>query len=83
MKCHIKQATLRDLRYNFDHIATLLQSGEDIQITKRKRVVARLLPPEVPNIVEPDFMARLKEMYGGRVMEVSGVDLLAEERDRY
>ena len=80
----MKQATLRDLRYHFDHIATLLQSGEEIQITKRKRVVARLLPPAVPKIVErPDFMARLKQMYGDRVMEVTGAELLAEERDRF
>ena len=80
----MKQATLRDLRYNFDHIATLLQDGEEIQITKRKRVVARLLPPEMPKVVErPDFMARLKQIYGDRVMEVSSAELLAEERDRY
>ena len=80
----MKQATLRDLRYNFDHIATLLQEGEEIQITKRKRVVARLLPPELPKVVvRPDFMARLKEMYGDKVMEQSGAELLAEERDRY
>ena len=77
----MKQATLRDLRYNFDHIATLLQDGEEIQITKRKRVVARLLPPAVPTPVErPDFMGRLKEIYGDRVMEVSGAQLLEEER---
>ena len=88
----MKQATLRDLRYNFNHIATLLQSGEEIQITKRNRVVARVLPPEVPqllpevlkrNVQMPDFMARLKEMYGDRVMEVTGAELLEEERDRY
>ena len=80
----MKQATLRDLRYNFDHIATLLQSGEEIQITKRKRIVARLLPPESPKSpARPDFMARLSAMYGDRVMEQTGDELLAQERDRF
>ena len=35
---------MRDLRYNFPQIEALLHSGEEIQITKRKRVIARLLP---------------------------------------
>lgn len=84
MKCHMKQATLRDLRYNFNRIATLLQEGEEIQITKRKRVVARILPPEPAKVVERvDFMARLKATYGDRVMDQSSAQLLAQERDRY
>ena len=77
----MKQATLRDLRYNFNHIATLLQDGEEIQITKRNRVVARLLPPALPTVIErPDFAARLKAIYGDRVLEVSGAEQLMEER---
>jgi antitoxin (DNA-binding transcriptional repressor) of toxin-antitoxin stability system len=77
----MKQATLRDLRYHFDRIATLLQDGEEIQITKRKRVVARLLPPPIPVAApRPDFAARLKQMWGDKVMEVTGAELLAQER---
>jgi antitoxin (DNA-binding transcriptional repressor) of toxin-antitoxin stability system len=80
----MKQASLRDLRYHFDRVATLLQSGEEIQITKRKRVIARLLPPALPATApRPDFAGRLKQMYGSKVMEVSGAELLAAERDRY
>lgn len=81
LKYHMKQATLRDLRYNFNHIATLLQEGEEIQITKRKRVVARLLPPEAPKRVQmPDFAARMKRIFGDSIMEVSNAELLEEER---
>ena len=77
----MKQATLRDLRYNFDHIATLLQSGEEIQITKRKRIVARLLPPDIAApAVRPDFAARLDQLHGDNIIPVSGADQLAQER---
>ncbi|HME05951.1 MAG TPA: hypothetical protein VKG25_02840 [Bryobacteraceae bacterium] len=79
----MKQATLRDLRYHFDRIADLLQEGEEIQITKRRRVIARLLPPTpVENPLRPNFAARLKQIYGDKVMRVSGADLLTQDRSR-
>ena len=63
------------------HIATLLLEGQEVQITKRKRVIARLLPPAAPQPAErPDFKARLKQIYGDKLIPVSGADQLAEER---
>lgn len=43
---HMKKASVRDLRYRFSKVEDLLRDGEEIHITKRKRVIARLLPPE-------------------------------------
>ena len=80
---HMKSATVRDLRYRFPEVERLLRHGEEVQITKRKRVIARLLP--VPSSVpsrRPDFLARLKRIYGNKVLKVSGAELLAEERTR-
>jgi antitoxin (DNA-binding transcriptional repressor) of toxin-antitoxin stability system len=80
---HMKTATVRDLRYHFDQVEDLLQQGEEIEITKRRRVVARLLPPAITGPApRPDFSGRLKEIYGGKIMKVSGAQLLAEERSR-
>lgn len=80
---HMTKATLRDLRYHFDHVETLLQQGKEVQITKRRRVIARLLPPEVvEKAPRPDFAGRLKQIYGRKVMSVSGAELLAQERSR-
>ena len=79
----MKQATLRDLRYHFDKVANLLQQDEEIQITKRGRVIARLLPPAVvENPTRPDFAKRLEQIYGSKVLSVSGADLLAAGRGR-
>jgi antitoxin (DNA-binding transcriptional repressor) of toxin-antitoxin stability system len=80
----MRTATVRDLRYRFPEIESLLQEGEEIQITKRRRVVARLLPahPSHPP-ARPDFLARLKKIYGGKQLAVSGSDLLARERERF
>ena len=41
---HMTKASVRDLRYEFKKIERLLLQGEEIQITKRRRVIARLVP---------------------------------------
>ena len=48
---HMRKATVRDLRYRFSAVEDLLRDGEEVQITKRNRVVARLLPatPRAPS----------------------------------
>lgn len=83
MMHHMKQASVRDLRYNFP-VERMLRQGETIEITKRKRVIGRLMPvvPEAKPKM-PDFMARLKRIYGNRVLKVPAAQRIAEERDRY
>ncbi len=81
---HMKKATVRDLRYRFSVVEDLLRDGEEVQITKRKRVIARLLPPEpAAPPRRPDVAARLKKIFGKRKMKVSGAELLAAERERF
>jgi antitoxin (DNA-binding transcriptional repressor) of toxin-antitoxin stability system len=81
---HMTKASVRDLRYEFKKIERLLLKGEEIQITKRRRVIARLVP-ESEEVVKkmPDFRARVRKIYGDKVLAVSGADLLAADRDRY
>jgi len=81
---HMRKKSVRDLRYRFSAVEDLLQSGEEIVITKRKRVIARLLPPAPPRAPRrPDFLARLKKLYRGKPLKVSGANLLAAERERF
>jgi antitoxin (DNA-binding transcriptional repressor) of toxin-antitoxin stability system len=61
---HIVKASIRDLRYQFRKVEHLLQQGEEIQITRRRRVIARLIPEREGRTPEiPDYMARLKQIY--------------------
>ena len=80
---HMRKASVRELRYRFREVENLLREGEEIQITKRKRVIARLMPvqPILPS-PRPDFFARLKKIYRGKPLKVSGAELIARERDR-
>ncbi len=79
---HMKQASVRDLRYRFSEVEDSLREGEEIQITKRKRVIARLVPSANTASTRPDFLARLKQVYRGKILKVSGAELLAQERNR-
>lgn len=78
------KASVRDLRYGFKKISRLLQQGEEIQITNRRKVIARLIPEGERSKAEmPDFLKRLKSIYGDKILSVSGAELVAEDRNRY
>ena len=82
------KASVSDLRYRFRKLEELLRQGQEIQITKRNRVIARLVPATKEarkgSCIElPDFEARLKKIYGSRKMKVTGAELIARDRDRF
>jgi antitoxin (DNA-binding transcriptional repressor) of toxin-antitoxin stability system len=67
----MKTASVRDLRYDFPKVEAWLKAGEVIQITKRNKVIGKLMPeakPE-PRVLPPlpDFEARRKRIWGDRV----------------
>jgi antitoxin (DNA-binding transcriptional repressor) of toxin-antitoxin stability system len=79
---HMKKASVRDLRYRFPEIERTLNQGHAIEITKRKRLIARLVPAgqSAPSAF-PDFAARAKKIFGKRKLKISGAELLRRERD--
>jgi antitoxin (DNA-binding transcriptional repressor) of toxin-antitoxin stability system len=80
----MKTASVRDLRYDFPKIERMLCEGEEVQITKRKKVIGRIIPERPPVRPEmPDFMARLHRIFGDKVHEPSGAELIRQDRDRY
>jgi antitoxin (DNA-binding transcriptional repressor) of toxin-antitoxin stability system len=80
----MKTVSVRDLRYEFPKVERLLREGQEIQVTKRKRVIARLVPERTsPPPKMPDFLARMKKIYGDKVFKVSNAELIAEGRERF
>jgi antitoxin (DNA-binding transcriptional repressor) of toxin-antitoxin stability system len=80
---HMKRASVRDLRYDFPKVERMLAEGEPIEITKRNQVIGTLTPVNAVKKVEfPDFMARLKKIYGNKVLKVTGAELVRWDRDR-
>jgi antitoxin (DNA-binding transcriptional repressor) of toxin-antitoxin stability system len=72
----MKTATVRDLRNRFARVSAWLDEGEAVQITKRGKSYARLIPsrPLKPRkLVKPDIMAQLKETWGDRIFSAKEV----------
>jgi len=77
----INTRQLRDTRQLF----AWLEAGEVVELRKRNRVVARIVPesPRTRPVEWPDFEARLKRIYGDRVL-TPVADLIEDrENERY
>jgi antitoxin (DNA-binding transcriptional repressor) of toxin-antitoxin stability system len=85
----MKTATVRELRNEFPRIEAWVHEGESINISKRGKVIAILVPVSVSHSTQRrspkvDIMARLQETWGGRVftleqIEAMRADELAED----
>lgn len=71
---------LRQLR-NTPQLMRWIESGEVVELKKRDRVVARIVPetPRPEQVEWPDFEARAKAIFGDRI--IPAVDDLIEERN--
>ncbi len=79
---HMKTVSVRDLRYDFKMVERILRQGEEIRITKRRQVIARMVPEgPVPKAVMPDFMGRLRAIYGDECQPVTGAEIVSMDRD--
>ena len=74
----MKRASVADLRNHFRRISAWIEDGEAVEIVKRGKAFARLIP-----IVEPvktakvDFRAQRKRIWGSRVLssaEIKAMD---------
>jgi antitoxin (DNA-binding transcriptional repressor) of toxin-antitoxin stability system len=78
---HMKTVSVRDLRYDFKKVERLLSEGAEIEVTKRRKVIARLTPVPTGRPPLPDFLARMEKNYGDKVFEVTGADLISADRE--
>lgn len=76
-----KTATVADLRNNFRRVSAWLENGESVEIVKRGRRFARLVPavaasPKVS--LKVDFSAQLRAVWGKKVFSDSEVEAMRE-----
>ncbi len=64
----MKTATIQDLRYNFYKIEQWLRLGEEVEITRHSKPVAKLCPfgesAAATQVPLPDFTGRAKRIFG-------------------
>ena len=80
----MKTLSVREAQHGFAAMLDMVAAGEDVEITRRHRVVARVVPATRPKTKAkwPDIMARLRKDFGDRVTPDSAplFDDLRDER---
>lgn len=79
----MKTASVRDIRQNFPRVMAWIADGEQVAITMRRKVVARLIPEKPAaqrKIKTPDFASISREIFEGRTFPD---DLMEREREGY
>ena len=77
----MKTATVADLRNHFRRVSAWIENGEAVQIVKRGRAFARLVPMEksAPPRFDPvKHRQRLKETWGDRVFSAAEVKTMRD-----
>lgn len=79
----MKTASVRDIRQNFPRVMAWIADGEQVAVTMRRKIVARLVPERNEpkrKPPAPDFAAISREIFGNR--SFAG-DTMEEEREGY
>jgi antitoxin (DNA-binding transcriptional repressor) of toxin-antitoxin stability system len=77
----MKTTTIRELKHETTKVLSWVARGETVEVRRRRELVARLLPPDVRGpTARPDFLARLRSIYGVRVLRRTGTQVVSESR---
>ena len=78
---HMKTATVREAQHHLQKILRAVAQGEVVEITRRNRIVARLVPAtQVPRNGLPDFVARARALWGKGPAGMPTSDLVVDGR---
>jgi antitoxin (DNA-binding transcriptional repressor) of toxin-antitoxin stability system len=77
----MKTFSIMETQHNLARVLREVTTGHEVGITRRKKLVARLLPPAESVAVElPDFVARARRVWNGDWSGASSSELLEETR---
>jgi antitoxin (DNA-binding transcriptional repressor) of toxin-antitoxin stability system len=78
---HVKTTTIRELKHATSTVLRWVAAGETVEVRRRNHPVAVLSPPKrAGRIAKPDFVARLRRVYGTTVLPVTGTAIISESR---
>lgn len=74
--------SVRELQQNLKRVIGRVERGETVEVTRRRRPVARLAPvsPAGPAAAWPDLEARTRSVFGTRVLSIAGSSVVIEDR---
>ena len=80
----MKVSTVREVQHNFSSLLRLVQRGEEIEVFSRKKLVARIVPPQAnQSQFQPvdwsDLPARLNGIWHGAMVHGSSTSKVLDE----
>jgi prevent-host-death family protein len=74
--------SVRELQQNLKRVMARVEGGETIEVTRRRRPVARLAPVRAArsHTPWPDLEARARGVFGDRIIRPGGAGLVIEDR---
>lgn len=77
--------SVRELQQNLKRVLARVERGQIVEVTRRRRPVARLTPAPAVGPVEPwpDLDARAREVFGDRVLGTAATDAIDEGRGKW
>jgi prevent-host-death family protein len=74
--------SVRELQQNLKRVMARVERGEVVEVTRRRRPVARLAPAKAsgPLSAWPDLDARTRAVFGNRIITPGGSEIVSEDR---
>lgn len=78
---NMKTASVREMQHGLAKVLSWVEEGQEVLVYRRKKLVARLLPPTPEPAASPDFVARAAGIWGKRPRGKRLSALVSEGRD--
>lgn len=79
--CAMKKVSIMEAQHNLSKVLKQVEEGHAVYVTRRKQVVAKILPPENKGeVIFPDFAERARQTWGTAWTGASTDQLLDESR---
>ena len=74
--------SVRELQQNLKRVLARVERGETVEVTRRRRPVARLAPARASRPLSdwPDLEARTRTVFGDRIIRPGAADVVIEAR---
>lgn len=79
----MKSTTVRELRNNYSKVLKWVSKGEEVEVTRRGKVVAKVIPPNPAPLVEVDWStsaALNRKPWSTRLTSDQSAAILAESQ---
>lgn len=77
---NMKTATVRQVQHNLSEVLSWVEQGQEVHVLRRKKVVARLVPPDPRPVASPDFLGRARAVWGEKPPGTPLGELVSESR---